>query len=88
MMDIEKNILKRKYKFSKVIKAPGYPVIDFLMFAGPYAQEDSSLDFRIVSENELNEPDAHPDLFDIFTVRGGFLLNLFKIFFKIIFIIL
>ena len=73
MIDIEKNILKRKYSFSKVMRAPGYPVVDFLMYAGPFSQKPNAVtNFRIVTEDELDVPNKQSDtLYNTFTVRGG-----------------
>ena len=77
MMDIEKNFLKRKYTFTKVIKAPGYPVLDFYMDAGPYSGNSTrSLHFNIVTDDQINT-EEHPELFDTFTCRGGTLTFLF-----------
>ena len=83
MLDIEKNILKRKYSFSKIIRAPGYPVMNFYMHAGPYSDNPTDpVNFRIVTDEEINDPTKQDDLFDTFTVRGGspfFFYSIFKI---------
>ncbi len=72
---MEKNILKRRYTFSKVSRVPGYPTLELNLFAGPYEGESTDEKNYREIKGDYNV-DTHPNLFETFTVRGGTSLTL------------
>ena len=85
MKNIEDGVGSKRYTFSKIAKAPGYPLLDFYINAGPFDFQEPK-NFEIIENpNDISQR-THPHLFDTFTVRGGSIyFNQLKFHFLIIF---
>ena len=82
MKKIEDEVGEVEYSFPTIMKAPGYPLLNFYLNVHPSKKEFISSDnFDLVLNAEEYHFSSHPSHFDTFSVRGGCLF--FSIFYFI-----
>ena len=71
--------MRRRYRFCCIHPAPAFPVCDFYMKCGPFDFEDES-NFELIRESDDVSFLSRPDLYDTYSIRGGFFFITFIIY--------